>query len=207
MQVFQLIMQIDEKLGISLPLSRVNSMIAALDQYKALHADEQPLDKAQLDFAEQLRPIANQVLGISSAASPQAFLTFARKAHTLCATPLREVTPGMGLSAWLSSDRTGLSSLYLASIVAGAPQAPFAEPHDFDDLRRCAKFLIAVPEARTRLELISSHSARWALFVQHAQPLFEFVSLELQGEPIPGELDTSMDYLNVHLLSLSSRGA
>jgi hypothetical protein len=55
----------------------------------------------------------------------------------------KPATPGMGLLAWLSSDDTGLSSLFMAHILYDAPKADANFPRDNDDLGRCERLLSA----------------------------------------------------------------
>lgn len=74
--------------------------------------------------------------------------------------------PGIGLAAWLGSDDTGASSLFMASVLSrGQLHAPKAYPHDLDDLGRCIRLLVAVPEFAERLHLMSSEGPKWAAVV------------------------------------------
>lgn len=76
--------------------------------------------------------------------------------------PTVKATPNMGLVAWLKSDDTGLSSLYMASVLCGHPDfAQYAHPHDPDDFGRCYRFLLAIPHVRTRLNLMAAKSDQW----------------------------------------------
>lgn len=87
------------------------------------------------------------------------------------AKPYREAVPGCGLSAWLCSDDVGMSSQFMAHVLAGGPGlSPYdgpAHPHDADDFSRCHRFLRCVPEARKRLPELAGKSPVWASLVQY----------------------------------------
>jgi hypothetical protein len=82
-------------------------------------------------------------------------------------------TANMGLRAWLRSDDTGLSSQYMAHVLAplaGAGTAPDPSdrfwrnpsPLDPDDFGRCYRLLKAVPGLRAHLPaLATGHGAEW----------------------------------------------
>ena len=74
-------------------------------------------------------------------------------------------SPSMGLKAWLASDETGLSSKYLAHVLAPnkAPYAPLNIPHDPADFGRCVRLLDAAPELRAELPrlLEPQHGKPW----------------------------------------------
>jgi len=72
------------------------------------------------------------------------------------------VSPGMGLTAWLASDRTGVSSKYMAHVLTGKTLgAKYAHPHDPSDFGRCLGLLEAVPAFRDRLSMMSAESGEW----------------------------------------------
>ncbi len=74
--------------------------------------------------------------------------------------------PGIGLAAWIGSDDTGASSLFMASVLSnGQLHARNAYPHDPDDLGRCIRLLVAVPVFADRLHLMSSQGPQWAAVV------------------------------------------
>lgn len=75
-------------------------------------------------------------------------------------------TEGMGLSAWLASDDTGMSSCYMASVLDGNFHRCYAHPLDLDDFGRCSRLLKAVPEFRNRLTRMSLKSPQWARLVE-----------------------------------------
>lgn len=82
--------------------------------------------------------------------------------------PERVAMPGAGLQAWLTSDRTGLSSLWMAKTLAGYwgdPSVRYAYPHDPSDFNRCLGLLDACPELRERLPEMADTGPEWAALV------------------------------------------
>ena len=92
--------------------------------------------------------------------------------------PDTQATGGCGLKVWLASDSTGLSSRYMARILAtcaGLGSVPEEDdlhfrgihyPHDPSDFGRCVGLLDAVPELRPHLpELTEGHGGAWARLV------------------------------------------
>lgn len=84
--------------------------------------------------------------------------------------PHTEAAPGCGLRAWYASDSTGLSSRYMASVLAplaglmgaGTP-GTINYPHDPADFGRCLTLLDAAPELRPHLAaLANGHGPAWA---------------------------------------------
>ena len=73
--------------------------------------------------------------------------------------------PGMGIRAWLQSDDTGTSSLFMASFLfpQEAPAARPATPRDGDDFGRCLRFVEAVPGARDKLPDLAIASPAWRI--------------------------------------------
>lgn len=81
-------------------------------------------------------------------------------------------TPGMGLAAWVASDDTGESSLYMAGVLG--PYVGFgkasnlghhgnAYPRDPSDFGRCVRLLDAAPELRQYLDRLEGveHGPAW----------------------------------------------
>lgn len=81
--------------------------------------------------------------------------------------PERPVVPGMGINAWQRSDHTGLSSLWMARVLAKVGAARYAYPHDPDDFSRCVGLLIACPELRCRLTAMMETGKEWEAIVPH----------------------------------------
>lgn len=73
---------------------------------------------------------------------------------------------GMGLVAWLASDDTGLSSVFMARVYKGLPTTIACYPFDPADFGRCSRFLEAVPEARALLPKLAKHGPVWAEYVR-----------------------------------------
>lgn len=83
------------------------------------------------------------------------------------------VEDGAGLEAWLASDKTGMSSRYMACILAqgDAPDSEYAHPHDAADFGRCVGLLDAVPELRARILEMQVCSEEWFCLVVHWEQL------------------------------------
>ena len=80
--------------------------------------------------------------------------------------PTVKAKPGMGLQAWLKSDDTGSSSLFMAYYLADGPKAEYAYPRDPDDFGRCYRFLRAVPKKdRQAIGFMNDASGIWASLV------------------------------------------
>lgn len=85
------------------------------------------------------------------------------------AKPIVKATPGMGLEAWLDSDDTGSSSLYMAWCLSsgqfgfwqGRKQPEPAYPHDPDDLGRCIRLIEAVPEFGGKIPEMAHRGVQW----------------------------------------------
>lgn len=76
----------------------------------------------------------------------------------------------MGLGAWLASDDTGASSLWMAHVLYNVPSSrgggDGAYPHDPSDFGRCYRFLRAVPDARRFLGRMAESGPVWAEYVK-----------------------------------------
>lgn len=81
--------------------------------------------------------------------------------------PVIRATGSMGLTAWLASDDTGMSSLFMASVLTGQFTARAAYPHDPDDLGRCFRLVEAVPELARRIDEMVAYGPHWAAIVGH----------------------------------------
>lgn len=96
---------------------------------------------------------------------------------------------GMGIGAWLRSDDTGLSSKFMAYVLAGGPairpnDQP-AYPHDPNDFGRCYRFLRAVPEARGSLAKMAEHGKVWAALVANWTELEKLYESEVNSSKAP----------------------
>lgn len=129
---------------------------------------------------------ARQLNAIISAAD--AIMDALRKPHT-------PATSGMGLRAWLGCDETGLSSWYMAHVLAplagiGSPPHPTgtmsSDPHPYphapSDFARCMGLLSAVPELRPHLAALGEgHGPQWAALAG-AWPELEALFEEEKGK-------------------------
>ena|ERR1035437_1262502 len=93
-----------------------------------------------------------------------------------------------GLEKWLQSDETGLSSLYIASILSGRStlRNRIVErniPHDGSDFGRCLKLLEAVPEWKKRLgEVGKKGGPTWKKLIENWKKLEELYKKERSVE-------------------------
>lgn len=70
-------------------------------------------------------------------------------------------TPGMGLTRWLASDDTGMSSEWLAGWLSGAFHRRSAYPSDSDDFGRCLRMLEAAPELMAAMPRLREAPKPW----------------------------------------------
>lgn len=73
---------------------------------------------------------------------------------------------------WFAHGERGISSEAMACAVGGMKPNDFwarfgNHPSDPDDLKRCIKFLDAVPEARQHLGEVAKLSKTWAKLIEH----------------------------------------
>lgn len=98
------------------------------------------------------------------------FNTIIQAANSICqefAKPVVKASEGMGLTAWLASDDTGLSSRFMASKLTGMFEAKYAYPRDPADFGRCLRLVEAVPELESKIRDMSQHGKEWAVVVAH----------------------------------------
>ena len=99
------------------------------------------------------------------AATPRQMNVIIEAANSILAAfanPPVMATDGMGLTKWLASDDVGMSSKYMASVLAPTPwQQEFRYPHDPDDFGRCYRLLRAVPELRANSMRLAQCPAPW----------------------------------------------
>lgn len=117
-----------------------------------------------------MKELARQVPGIP--AEPRFVNAAIKAANGICdelARPVVKSFKGMGLEAWLNSDDTGSSSLYMAWCLSGGQfgywqgrgQPLPAWPHDPDDLGRCIRLIDAVPEFGGKIPEMSHRGPEW----------------------------------------------
>lgn len=95
---------------------------------------------------------------------------------------------GMGLAAWLKSDDTGMSSMFMAHVMYGvhdrhANQKPY--PYDPADFGRCHRFLFAVPEARAKLPMMAAHGPVWSGYVARWEEMEAMYAKEFPSGKAP----------------------
>lgn len=117
-----------------------------------------------------MKELARQVPGITAEA--RYFNAVIKAANDICAElarPVVKATKGMGLEAWLNSDDTGSSSLYMAWCLNGGIHGEWplniqpapAYPHDPDDLGRCIRLIEAVHEFGGMIPEMSHRGPEW----------------------------------------------
>jgi hypothetical protein len=105
-------------------------------------------------------------------AFPKDYIATNKLINTICRCATEIVTeagrpyvpakPAMGLTAWLASDDTGLSSKYMASVLADSPfSARVNNPWDGADFGRCYRLLRAVPELLRNFDRLATCPAPW----------------------------------------------
>lgn len=76
--------------------------------------------------------------------------------------PNKPAEANSGLTQWLASDDTGLSSLFLAyQLDPSIGEQEFALPQDSDDLGRCLRLFVAVPELKPIFNQNPFQSKNW----------------------------------------------
>jgi hypothetical protein len=113
------------------------------------------------------------------------------KASTIISDAMRSPTvgakPDMGIGAWLASDDTGSSSLFMASVLykQAVNEYPLhisakRYPLDPSDFGRCSRFLKAVPGSAERLaEVARAGGPVWLALVQQWAALEDLYQVEL----------------------------
>ncbi|WP_413509976.1 hypothetical protein [Serratia liquefaciens] len=112
------------------------------------------------------------------------FNSITQAANNICAEfdkPVVKASEGMGLSAWLASDDTGASSLYLASVLTGEFFAENHYPRDPADFGRCLRLVEAVPELECKISDMSQHGKEWAVVTANWDEWAELYRLD-EGE-------------------------
>jgi hypothetical protein len=85
-----------------------------------------------------------------------------------------QAEPCIGLSAWLKTDDTGLSALWMARVLyrserpdLSIPDKGNHHPYDPDDFGRCYRFLRAVPGSKDKMFLVAGTSEEWSTLWGH----------------------------------------
>ena len=109
------------------------------------------------------------------------------QASTLLSNELNKKTQhageGAGLVAWLASDDVGMSSRYMAHVLAPIDgEGEYAHPLDPSDFQRCRKLLVAVPELKERLPLMAKKSKVWAGLLEDWNEICDLIDNENRKE-------------------------
>lgn len=131
---------------------------------------------SQISLFSAMVSMLEKQFGIASTNERQANVII-QAATDICAALQTDVavSPGMGLTAWLASDRVGASSKYMADVLTGKTLGvKYAHPHDPSDFGRCLGLLDAVPAFRDRLSMMSAESGEWDRLV-HAWDQIELL--------------------------------
>lgn len=79
--------------------------------------------------------------------------------------PHREAIPNSGLTNWLASDDTGMSSMFMAMALTGGHLPDNRHPYDAGDFGRCVRMLEAIPEIKPSMDQMANHGPIWAALV------------------------------------------
>lgn len=90
----------------------------------------------------------------------------------------------MGLYRWLNSDDTGLSSQFMAHILAGGPACENHYPRDPSDFGRCYRMLRAL-ENRVSVTPMENHGPVWAAYAKHWDEMERIYENELPSGKCP----------------------
>ena len=85
--------------------------------------------------------------------------------------PEQKVTDGMGVAAWLQSDHTGMSSLWILQAMCIRGGVVYAYPQDAGDFGRCLGLLRAAPELREKLGDVAATGKEWSILVENWKEL------------------------------------
>lgn len=119
--------------------------------------------------------------------------------HAEINKPTVTTEAGEGMNKWLASDTVGLSSQYMAYVLAPLagvrqPTRPhsnfdrYPHPHDPGDFWRCVNLLKTVPELRPHLSALadaSKHGPEWATIIAHWDELEALLREEEGKERAP----------------------
>lgn len=134
-----------------------------------------------------LKELGNQYPGIGLLPRhTEVILRVANQIRDEFAKPEIKATPNIGIDAWLQTDHTGQSSLYMAFILSGGHNSafssppPYAYPLDPQDFGRCLGLLGAAPELRERVSDMMLQGREWAGLIAHWD---ELETLYLEESP------------------------
>lgn len=126
---------------------------------------------------------------------PRQVNAIAKAATAICAEfakPYVPATPGMGWDAWLNSDDTGTSSVYLLHAIKcgwDKSHAKFGYPRDPTDFGRCIGLIDADPAYRAamiaHMQDADKHGREWAALAKHWDELEAIYREELPSRQAP----------------------
>lgn len=122
------------------------------------------MDQIKL-VADITKAVEKQGVNALNSRQVNAIIRAANEIITEIQAPHTMSAPKQGLAAWLRSDDTGLSSRFMARILASGPSAELAFPWDPSDFGRCYRFLRAVPD-HLPLDLMETQGKVWAAMVK-----------------------------------------
>ncbi|PHI31203.1 hypothetical protein [Budvicia aquatica] len=114
-------------------------------------------------------------------------------ANSICnelSKPIVKASNRMGLSAWLTSDDTGLSSKFMASVLSGQFITENRYPLDPADFGRCVRLIRAVPELEPSLSQMRDFGKEWAAVVNNWSYWTQLYDNK-QGEELYKEMKTA----------------
>lgn len=114
-----------------------------------------------------------------------AIITAANDIVKALETPDTIAAPGSGLRAWLASDDTGLSSCFMASVISGSFERPYAHPYDAADFGRCLRMLACCPDLRHDLNKMRNASKLWAIYIDNWTEMERLYNEELPTGACP----------------------
>ena len=116
-------------------------------------------------FTDIARAVEKQVGGVVLPRQINAIIQASNLIVEAFEKPEQKVVDGMGVQAWLKSDHTGSSSLWMLQAMGIRGGREYAYPHDADDFGRCLGLLRAAPELREKLGQVAATGKEWAAIV------------------------------------------
>jgi len=97
--------------------------------------------------------------------------------HKVVGSKVIEDEYNIGLLAWLASENTGMSSLFLATYLTPEIKATeYSTPSDFHDFKRCLNLIRAVPLFESQLPTLARDFPVWALLIENWSKIAKLIS-------------------------------